>query len=88
MGKISLGTMNMLDHLKKYVPSSCSSRDGVAGTKTESSSSSSTSTIVKRVSGMNTLVNFVKQSGKKVGEETKILIRERTAALVAAAHLP
>ena len=88
MGKKSMGTMNMLDHLKKCVPSSHSSRAGVAGTDTESSSSSSTSTIVKRVSGMNTLVNFVKQSGKKVGEETKIPICERTAALVAAAHLP
>ena len=80
--------MNMLDNLKKCVLSSHSSRAGVAGTDIESSSSSSTSTIVKRVSGMNTLVNFVKQSRKKVGEETKILIHERTAALVAAAHLP
>ena len=88
MGKKSMGTMNMLDHLKKCVPSSHSSCAGVAGTDTESSSSSSTSTIVKRVSGMNTLVNFVKQSGKKVGEETKIPICERTDALVAAAHLP
>ena len=69
-----MGTMNMLDHLKKYVPSSHSSRAGVAGTDTESSSSSSTSTVVKRVSCMNTLDNFVKQSGKKVREETKMLI--------------
>ena len=83
-----MGTMNMLDHLKKFVPSSCSSHASVAGTDTESSSSSSTSTVVKRVSGMKTLDNFVKQSGKKVGEETKMLIRERTAAVVAAAHLP
>ena len=84
----SMGTKNMLDHLKNCVPSSRSSRAAVAGTDTESSSSSSTSTVVRRVSGMKTLDSFVKRSGKKVGEETKMLIRERTAALVAAAHLP
>ena len=65
--------------------SSCAA---VAGTDTESSSSSSTSTVVKGVSGVKTLDNFVKQSGKKVGEETKMFIRERTSALVAAARLP
>ena len=31
--------------------------------------------------------HFVKRSGKKVGEETKMLICERTAALVAATNL-
>ena len=78
----------MLDHLKNCVPSSRSSHAAVAGTDTESSSSSSTSTVVRRVSGMKTLDSFVRRPGKKVGEETKMLIRERTAALVAAAHLP
>ena len=37
---------------------------------------------------MKTFDSFVKQSGKKVGEETKMLIHERTAALLVAAHLP
>ena len=37
-GKKLMGTMNMLDHLKKYVPSSRSSRTGIADTDTESSS--------------------------------------------------
>ena len=38
-GKKLMGTMNMLDHLKKYVPSSRSSHAGIADTDTESSSS-------------------------------------------------
>ena len=37
---------------------------------------------------MKTLDSFVKRSGKKVANETKMLIRERTGTLVAAAHLP
>lgn len=36
---------------------------------------------------MKTLDSFVKRSGKKVGE-AKMLICERTATLVAGAHLP
>ena len=81
-----MGTKNMLDHLKNYTPTSRSSR-AMSGSESESDSSS-TSTVVRRVSGMKTLDSFVKRSGKKVGEETKMLIRERTATLVAAAHLP
>ena len=81
----SMGTKNMLDHLKNCTPTSRSSR-AVSGSESDSSSSS-TCTVV-RVSGMKTLDSFVKRSGKKVGEETKMLIRERTATLVAAAHLP
>ena len=86
----SLGTKNMLDHLKNCTPSSRSSRTrAVCDTDSESSSSSSsTGTVVRRVSGMKTLDSFVKRTGKKVGEATKIGIRERTATLVAAAHLP
>ena len=65
----SMGIKNMLGHLKKCIPSSRSSRAAVAGTDTESSSSNSTSTVVRRVSGMKTLDSFVKRSGKKVGKK-------------------
>ena len=62
-----MGTKHMLDHLKNCIPSLRSSRAAVAGIDTESSSSSSTSTVVRRFSGMKTLDSFVKRSGKKVG---------------------
>ena len=61
----------MLNHFKKCTPSSRRSH-AVCGTDNESNSSSSissTSTAVRRVSGMNTLDNIVKWSGKKVGED-------------------
>ena len=48
----SMGTKNMLDHLNNCVPSLCSSHAAVAGINTESSSNSSTSTVVRKVSGM------------------------------------
>ena len=83
-----MSTMNILDHLKNCVPSLYSNHAAVAGTDTDSSSGSSTNTVVRRVSGIKTLVSFVKRSGKKVGGKTKMFICERTAALVAAAHLP
>ena len=44
--------------------------------------------VVKRVFGMKTLDSFVKCTEKKVSKQTKILIRKRTATLVAAAKLP
>ena len=81
-----MGTKNMLDYLKNCTPTSCSSR--TVSVSVSESNSSSTSTVVRRVSGMKTLDSFVKRFGKKVGEETKMLIRKRTATLVAAAHLP
>ena len=78
----------ILNHLKKCTPSSSSSHD-VWGAKNESNSSSSisTSTAVRRVSGMNTLDSFAKWSGKEVGEERKIMIYDRTATGVAAYHI-
>ena len=56
----SMSTKNMLDHLKNYIPSLHSSHTAVAGTDTESSSSSSPSTVARRVSGMKILDSFVK----------------------------
>ena len=48
---------------------------------------SSTSSKAKRRS-FKTLDSFVMRSGKKVGEGTQKKICEKTATLVAAAHLP
>ena len=64
----------MLNHFKKCTPSSRSSH-AVCGTENESNSSSSissTSTAIRRVSGMNSLDSFVKYSGKEIGEERKM----------------
>ena len=55
-----MSTKNMQDHLKNCIPSLHSSHAAVAGTDTESSSNSSTSTVVRRVFGMKTLDSFVK----------------------------
>jgi len=70
----------MLDHLKDCTPSSYSD-SSVASGKDNSFGS-------KRVPGMKTQDNFAKCTGKKVGEQTKMLIRKQTATLVAAAQLP
>ena len=50
--------------------------------------SSSTVKFVRKVPGQKTLDSFVKRMSKKVGEPTRMLIREWTATLVAAAQLP
>ena len=87
----SLGTKNMLDHLKNCTPSSCSDSSIASGSGSSvagGSDSSCASKVVKRVPGMKTLDSFVKCTGKKVGEQTKMLIRKWTATLVAAAQLP
>lgn len=86
----SLGTKNMLDHLKNCSPAS-SPRSGsrvASGSSVASGSDSSCGSIVRRVPGQKTLDSFVKRTGKKVGEPTKALIRKRTATLVAATQLP
>jgi len=93
----SLGTKNMLDHLRRCLPararvntstssegeSTCSSNH-LASSKPGTSSSC---TVSKRPC-LNTLDSYVLRSGKKVGEGTRKVIREKTATLVAAAQLP
>ena len=84
-------TKNMLDHLKNCTPFSCNDSSVASGSGSSVASgrdSSCASKVVERVPGMKTLDSFVKRTGKKVGEQTKTLIRKRTATLVAAAQLP
>ena len=62
----SMDIKNMPDHLKNGVPSFRSSCAAVAGTDKESSSCSSTSTVVRRISSMKTLSsNLERKLGKK-----------------------
>ena len=67
----------MLDHLKNCTPSSCSDSSAASGSGNSVASGSDgscASKVVKRVPGMMTLDSFVKRTGKKVGEQTKMLI--------------
>ena len=81
----SMGTKNLLD-LKHCAWGSSTSHECASGSSlssTETLDSEGKSTIVTR-----SLDSFIKCSGKKVNATIKNKIRERTAALVAAAHLP
>ena len=81
-----MGTKSLLDHLKHCARGSSTSHECASSSSlssTETLDSEGKSTIATR-----TLDSFIKRSGKKVNATTKNKIRERTAALVAAAHLP
>ena len=101
----SLGTKNMLDHLKRCLParasvrdqgdstsseieSTCSSSGSSSSSSSSSSKCSSTSSKAIQRPSLKTLDSYVMRSGKKVGEGIRKAIREKTATLVAAAHLP
>ena len=73
----SMGMKNLLDHLN------C-----VSSQSTYKSSASSSTETVGTPSIARMLDSFVKRSGKQVTNVTKDKIRERTATLVASAHLP
>ena len=74
----SMGTKSLLDHLKHCVSSQT----------TYGSTSSSSTEAIGTPSVARMLDSFVKRSGKKVTNVAKDKIRERTAALIAAGHLP
>ena len=81
-----MGTKNLLDHLKYCVAAWSMhhrSESTFSASSSETVESEGNTTTVTR-----TLDSFVKRSGKKVTAVAKNKIRERTAALVAAAQLP
>ena len=97
----SLATKNMLDHLKRCLPARASVRDqgdstsseiestcSSSGSSSSSSKCSSTSSKAIQRPSLKTLDSYVMRSDKKVGEGIRKAIREKTATLVAAAHLP
>ena len=81
-----MGTKNLLDHHKYCVVTrSTYHRSGntLSASSSETIESEGNTTTITR-----TLDSLVKRSGKKVTAIAKNKIHERTAALVAAAHLP
>ena len=74
-----MGTKNLSDHLNHCVSSQSTLRGSTSSSSTEAIDTPSTA---------RTLDSFVKRSGKKVTVVANDKIHERTAALVASAHLP
>jgi len=82
----SLGTENMLDRLK-IVSHLLAVIVSGSGSSAMSGSDDFGRKVAKLFPGVKTLYSFVKHTGKKVDEQTKILICKQTATLVAAAQL-